>query len=32
MVDIRQGNSVSSDEVFDRLEAKYREMATKLTA
>jgi antitoxin ParD1/3/4 len=31
MVDIRQGNSVSSDEVFDRLEAKYREMATKLT-
>jgi antitoxin ParD1/3/4 len=32
MVDIRQGNSVSSDEVFDRLEAKYREMAAKLTA
>jgi antitoxin ParD1/3/4 len=32
MVDIRQGNSVSSDEVFERLEAKYREMATKLTA
>ena len=32
MVDIRQGNSVPADEVFDRLEAKYRDIANKRIA
>jgi antitoxin ParD1/3/4 len=32
MVDIRQGNTISADEVFDRLEAKYRDMANKRIA
>ncbi len=32
MVDIRQGNTVSADEVFDRLEAKYKEMSNKRSA
>jgi antitoxin ParD1/3/4 len=31
MVDIRNGNTISAEEVFDRLEAKYRDMANKRT-